>query len=379
MGGLLRPVIINTRFKKSDVKLFKAVYYSSKKPGSFSGKGSFLRAIKQKTKNKETIKNANLWLSSIDAYTLHKPLVSKFQRRKTIVAGIDACWQLDLTNLNEESTSANKDHKYILFCIDVFSKYLWTAFLKNKRPVSIIHALSEIFKSTKRRPKSIMTDKGGEFVNKKFQEYLQKNRIHFYTSQDDKTKASVVERVQRTIKQKVARYLTHRNTLSFIDSFDNFVQSYNSTPHRSTKTPPNKVSTSNQEQIWHTLYLKDQPISSKQYNGISKGDIVEISTSKLQFDKGYEQKWTIENFVVSKIQNSIPTTYKLTDLLQEPIKGSFYGNELQKVNPNQTTYQIETVLGERKIAGKKQYLVKWKGYPSKFNSYVTANDIRQLK
>ena len=82
------------------------------------------------------------------------------------------------------------------------------------------------------------------------------------------------------------------------------------------------------------------------------------------FDKRYTQRWTEEVFKISKIQLTIPVTYKITDYNEEEIKGSFYEQDRQKTS--QSTFRIENVL-ERQ--GDKS-LVKWMGYPMSFNSRI---------
>ena len=87
------------------------------------------------------------------------------------------------------------------------------------------------------------------------------------------------------------------------------------------------------------------------------------------FDKGYTQRWTEEVFKLSKIQLTIPVTYKITDYNEEEIQGSFYEQELQKTY--QGTFRIEQVL---KRQGDKS-LVKWMGYTKSFNSWIDTNAI----
>ena len=90
------------------------------------------------------------------------------------------------------------------------------------------------------------------------------------------------------------------------------------------------------------------------------------------FDKGYIQRWTEEVFNISKIQLTIPLTYKITDYNGEKIQGSFYEQELQKTS--QSTFRIEKVL---KRQGDK-CLVKWMGYPKLFNSLIDTKTIVKL-
>ena len=60
------------------------------------------------------------------------------------------------------------------------------------------------------------------------------------------------------------------------------------------------------------------------------GDRVRNSKQKNIFVKGYTQNWSEEFFVISKIKNTVPWTYVISDLNGEPITGAFYEKELQK-------------------------------------------------
>ena len=105
------------------------------------------------------------------------------------------------------------------------------------------------------------------------------------------------------------------------------------------------------------------------------GDKVRISKYKRPvFDKGYTPNWSEEIFTVDKIRYTNPVTYKLKDELGEEITGSFYEPELQKAK--QTIFRIEKVI--RRDARKGKALVKWSGYPEKFNSWVDLKDLSNL-
>ena len=80
--------------------------------------------------------------------------------------------------------------------------------------------------------------------------------------------------------------------------------------------------------------------------------------------KGYTQRWIEEIFTISKIQLTIPVTYKITDYNGEEIQGSFYEQELQKTR--QEIFRIEKIITQQ---GNKS-IVKWLGYNDSFNSWV---------
>ena len=109
----------------------------------------------------------------------------------------------------------------------------------------------------------------------------------------------------------------------------------------------------------HAEYNED---SNEKNRRFKVGDRVIISKYKNVFAKGYTQNWSEEVFVISKIKNTVPWTYVISDLNGEEILGSFCEKELQKTN--QEKFRIEKVI---KRKGDKLY-VKWKGYDNSFNS-----------
>ena len=58
-------------------------------------------------------------------------------------------------------------------------------------------------------------------------------------------KASVTERFNRTFKNKMYKYFTAKNTLSYIYVLPQLVSSYNNTYHRSIKMKPTQVTKAN--------------------------------------------------------------------------------------------------------------------------------------
>ena len=76
------------------------------------------------------------------------------------------------------------------------------------------------------------------------------------------------------------------------------------------------------------------------------------------------------------VQNTIPVTYKIKNLLDEEIEGSFYEQELQK--SQQEVYRVEKVLRKKKINGVDHALVKWSGYNEKHNQWMPVNELKKL-
>ena len=76
-----------------------------------------------------------------------------------------------------------------------------------------------------------------------------------------------------------------------------------------------------------------------------------------------------ENFVVSKIKNTVPWTYIINDLNGQKITGTYYEKELQRTN--QKEFRKEKVIRRK---GDKLY-VKWKGYDNSFNCWIDKKDL----
>ena len=138
-------------------------------------------------------------------------------------------------------------------------------------------------------------------------------------------------------------------------------------------TPTESSKKSNEGTVYFNLYGDTETLKKKPK--FKTGDKVRISKYKRNvFDKGYTPNWTEEVFIVYKIQYTNPITYKLKDLNDEEIQGSFYEPELLKAR--QDVFRLDKVI--RRDYKTKQALVKWKGYSDDFNSWISFKDLRDI-
>ena len=214
----------------------------------------------------------------------------------------------------------------------------------------------------------LQTDKGTEFLNRKLQQWLKAHKVHHFTTENEDIKASIMERFNRTLKSKLWRYFTRHDRLSYMDVLDSMVDVYNCTPHRSIGMAPNDVTSKNKARIWFRLYA--DPISYKE-PALRVRDSVRISKARRAFKKGYLAQWTEEIFTIVERKSTQPPRFVLADYFGEVLKGTFYPQELQKVIKTDDVYRVEKILKRTK----NQALVKWLGYPDKFNSWVNVKDL----
>jgi transposase InsO family protein len=342
------------------------LYYETSAPDSFGGVAALQRSSERGAREVEE------WLSTQDAYTLHKPVRKKFDRRQTLSLGIDHLHQADLADMSSVARQ-NDGKRFVLIVIDVFSKFCWARAVADKSGLSIRDAYKAVLTSDSRRPVYLQTDRGKEFHNALFQELLRANGITLYSSQNYDVKCAVVERVIRTLKQKIYRYMTYKNTQRYVDALDDVVESYNRSFHRSIKTAPRLVNVQNESAIRARLYPSSS-IKKKYGSKIRVGDRVRISELANRFRKGYERAWSNEIFTVFAIRPTRPPTYVIKDASGEIIEGRFYEQELQKIikaSLAPDVYRIERILRTKRVkGGKTRYLVRWSGYGPEHDSWV---------
>ena len=131
-------------------KTLTSIYLDPSQPASFDSLDAVYGAIKEKGKNKIQRKQVRDWLSQQDVFTLHKPARRRYKRSRVVVFGIDEQFQADLVDLQNLSRY-NKDYKYLLTCIDIFSKYAFVLPLKTKQGQELVKAFQKIL-STGRNP-----------------------------------------------------------------------------------------------------------------------------------------------------------------------------------------------------------------------------------
>ena len=169
---------------------------------------------------------------------LHKPITRNFDKRRMISRGIDEIWAADLVEMQKFS-KWNRGIKYLLMVIDIFSKYGWIKHLNNKKTETVRKAFDEIFQNSERKPKMLRTDKGSEFVSGLFKDFLKKNNITLYHTENEE-KSSIVERWNKTINNRMWKMFSVNNNTVYWDKLEKLVGDYNKTRHSSTRMTPIK-------------------------------------------------------------------------------------------------------------------------------------------
>ena len=279
-----------TESKSTD--LLKDIYYDVQNPNFLSGIRKLYKAAKAKDKG-ITLAQVKDFLAGEDTYTLHRQYKRPRKYRKTIAYYINDLHQADLIDVSSLSKH-NRNYKFLLVNIDVLSRKVYVQPLRNKSAKEILRAFQEIHKEAV--PKNLQSDLGKEFHNQLVREYLKSRSIHFFSSYSDQ-KAAVVERVNRTLKEKMWKYFTKTGKLNYTSVLQDIVQGYNNSKHRSIGVAPNQVNKKNQDKIWNYQYKSELGTRRLKFK-FDIGDFVRLVHLDKTFTKKYLPRFTKEIFII---------------------------------------------------------------------------------
>uniref|UniRef100_A0A914HWF3 Integrase catalytic domain-containing protein n=1 Tax=Globodera rostochiensis TaxID=31243 RepID=A0A914HWF3_GLORO len=278
--------------------------------------------------------------------------------------------QADLADFQALSRK-NLGNRYLLLAVDVLSRRMFGAPVKSKKPADMKRAFVELFGQMPKLPETLYTDRGLEFVAKPLKEfYAEKGIKKFETS--SKKKAAVAERAIRTLKTRLYKYFSAKNTSTWVDVLAKFLAAINNSVCRATGLKPNDIGEQNAREVWKKVYGEAIEPSSKGPK-IKLGENVRIPEPKHIFEKGYMPNYSDHVYTVDERRSSNPEHYFLKDYYGTKLKRKFYLPELTKVKVDKNTlYRVEKKYKERMRDGQKEMLVKFIGFPEKY--WVTSDD-----
>ena len=328
-----------------------------------------------------TLKDVKEFLKSKDSYTLHFKNRKKFTRRKYMVSkpGITIC--VDVAYMKEYKNE-NDGFQFLVFFIDLFSRFLYIYPAKNIKSQTIVDIMKIFLNESIYNYEKVFTDAGVEFTNRKIVQFFREHNLSWYTTYSKEIKSGVVERVIRTLKEKVHKIITEKNSERYLDFLDNVTKTYNKTPHASLnfKSPMEIHLMTDKDDIFSfrkSLYMKQRKGNSLVAGLLAKGLHVRLTSSRRTqnpFFKGYIHQNTKEIFQIHKVNfDHNPVTYNICDLEGNELKGVFYREELIPVK-NSGVYDVK-ILKTRKYKGKRQYLVKYVNYPASKEKWLEESQL----
>jgi transposase InsO family protein len=304
-------------------------------PGEATAFGSLNRLFaeaKRRLGKTVTRKKVKAFLSAQRGYVLHKPVIRKFQRSKIFAPFKNALWESDLTDVANLKRN-NGGVRFLLVAVDVFSKYAYAQPLISKHGKTVASAFQRIL-SKSNHPRQLRTDQGSEYKNVHFKRLMKKYNINHYTTLEGDIKTGVAERFNRTIKGRIYKLMTSTGSRTYIHQLQKLVDAYNSVPHSVTKVAPKMVNKLNTAAIYKRIYGREREETENHRPKLLVGDNVLITNENTIYSRGFTANFKKEIFKIKKVVMHYPFRYLLEDANNEPILGSFYIQELQKVSPD---------------------------------------------
>ena len=93
------------------------------------------------------------------------------------------------------------------------------------------------------------------------------------------------------------------------------------------------------------------------------------------FSRGYKEQSNEEIFRISRIKTTLPIPLYFLEEFDKSneLLGGFYAHEITPVNSD--IFRVEKVIKRRTRKGKRELFVKWKGFPERYNSWVSEENV----
>ena len=241
-----------------------------------------------------------------------KAPLRNYPTNKIIYNHIDEIWSIDLAAFLDYKTSNNKGFRYIFIIIDNLSKYLWAIPLKNKYSQTITNEFSNILTTSKRKPIKLESDRGAEFYNYIFQNFLKSKNIQHYSRFADKG-PSIAERVIRTVRNLLKKPVFERGKADWLSELPTVIKQSNNTTHHSIKMTPNQASKKlNEIKVFSNLKDKRE-IQKPKYK---LGQLIRTADIKKVFSKGDSTNYSYQLYAITEIIHDTIPSYRI-DYLPE--------------------------------------------------------------
>jgi hypothetical protein len=239
---------------------------------------------------------------------------------------VNELWQMDIFDLSRYE-KRNDGFRYLLVCIDVFSRKAYVKAMKNKDTSTVINTFTH-FLTHKTGPniRSIIADQDPAWTNDTWLNFMEKENIAFNTNAlKDHRALGIIDNFAKRIKLTLNKRFVDTNSTKWTDYIEKVITTYNNQEHRSLgETTPNKVvkDTKIQEKIQTINDEKAQKNTTK--SSFSVGDKVKKNMLiNESYPKGTDPKWSEKIFEVTEVKGQRirlnDRTYYLDDhLLKVP-------------------------------------------------------------
>lgn len=272
------PTITKNNFDpKSAEALLREIYYDPKR-GYSSARELYnrVKASQDPIAKHITAAHVKTFLDKQTIKQMRTPKKAKF----IAISGDGTSYQADLMFLTEYPR-ANKGFNTLLNIVNTVTRKAYSYPLKGKTGPQVIQAFDKFMAEVPEKPTHFTTDSEASLAKA-----IKKHEIpHHRVDPGDKTPVSIVERFNKTLRNKIATYMRAKKTKVWIDVLSDLLENYNTSVHSTTGLAPNSVTPQDIENISRRAFEKSKPALEELANFVS-GDKVRVLKAKGIFEKG---------------------------------------------------------------------------------------------
>ena len=189
---------------------------------------------------------------------------------------------------------------------------MWAISLKNKYSRTITNEFSNNLTKSKRKPLKLESDRGGEFYNSVFQNFLKSKNIQHYSTFTDKG-PSLAERVNKTLPYLLKKPIFLAGNADWFSELSSITKKYNNTIHSSTKMTPIQASMKSNKKLVYSN-LQDRRVT--QTAKFKLGQLVRTADIKRVFSKGDSTNYSFLLCTITEVIHDTIPSYRI-DYLPE--------------------------------------------------------------
>ena len=280
------------------------------KKHGYPGVNKFYKIMKKT----HTMKQVDEFILSQKTNQLHKKSHKQIQGH-IIAYHKNALWFMDLLDMSNFSRQ-NHGFKWILLCIDTFTRKAYAQPLKTKSKYAVKEGFAKIYQTDAPKIKLILSDSGNEFLNQPVQSLFKDLKMKHDTVEiGDHHALGIIDRLSRTIKEIIYKDFTETETVKWVDHLQEYITAYNSRPHGGILGyAPNEAEDHKTELV--ELNLKKSMPTEHNFH---VGDLVRFKLKRATFNKGYKEIWSRKQYTIESIDGvhavlSNKDKYRLDDL-----------------------------------------------------------------
>ena len=268
-----------------------------------------------------------------------KPPKKNYPTNKVIYNHIDEIWSIDLADMIDYKISNNKGFRYIFIVIDNFSNYLCAIPLKNKYRQTITNEFSNILSTSKRKPRKIESDRGSEFSNSIFQNFLKSKNIHHFSRFTDKG-PSIAERVIRTVRNLIKKPVFEKGNADWVTELPSVIKQYNNTFHHSIKMKPIDASNKSNQKLIDNNLKDDREVREPKFK---LGDLVRTADIRKVFSKGDSTNWSYKFYTITEVIHDTIPSYRIDYLPERYNENLLLPSKLSLEENNQIMKELNLI------------------------------------